>query len=399
MERKKFTNHSQVLLHGGVPRDCDHEDLVQVNLLRTRLAIALQNMPRETRSNISIIVRFDGSLINSEVEVDPAILTEDLNCASLVKRVTESINAFVPSVNLGHVAVRIKHSPMPMKNSGFDIKEADRMRNSEHPAKAEEDVLSFRITSPLWSLDDVVMTEQTSRDILRALVRITHHSQIYDEWGMKSVDLFPKASINLFGPPGTGKTMAAHGIARYLGKQILSLSPADIESRFVGEAPKNLTKAFKLSEITDSVIFFDEADSLLGKRIPGVTQGSEQAINSLRSQMLLALDSYSGVIIFATNLPSSYDQAFLTRTAQVEFFLPNQLCRAEIWRRCLKGKLPLAKDVDPVALANTFPDVSGRDIRDAVLDAVSDMVIDEKTELHHGDFVRAIEHLVSHRKS
>ncbi len=65
--------------------------------------------------------------------------------------------------------------------------------------------------------------------------------------------------------------------------------------------------------------FFDEADSLLSKRLTSVSQGSEQAINSMRSQLLICLEEFRGIVIFATNLVINYDQAFLTRLISVEF--------------------------------------------------------------------------------
>ena len=47
-------------------------------------------------------------------------------------------------------------------------------------------------------------------------------------------------SINFYDPPGTGKTMAAHALAHHLGKQILIVNYADIESKYVGDTPKNI---------------------------------------------------------------------------------------------------------------------------------------------------------------
>ncbi|MBR8840228.1 MAG: AAA family ATPase [Stigonema ocellatum SAG 48.90 = DSM 106950] len=52
----------------------------------------------------------------------------------------------------------------------------------------------------------------------------------------------------------------------------------------------------------NAVLFIDEADSLLSKRLLHVTQGSEQAINSIRSQLFICLEQYQGIVIFATNL-------------------------------------------------------------------------------------------------
>lgn len=72
-------------------------------------------------------------------------------------------------------------------------------------------------------------------------------------------------------------------------------------------------------------MFFDEADSFLGKRIQNVNQSADQALNSLRSQMLILLEEHSGVVIFATNLVSNFDKAFQSRILKhIKFDLPNE---------------------------------------------------------------------------
>ena len=54
--------------------------------------------------------------------------------------------------------------------------------------------------------------------------------------------------------------MGAHAIANYLGRKILVVNYADIESKYVGETPKNIRHAFEVAEKTHSIIFFDDAD-------------------------------------------------------------------------------------------------------------------------------------------
>lgn len=51
--------------------------------------------------------------------------------------------------------------------------------------------------------------------------------------------------FQLYGEPGTGETMAAHAVAHYLDKDIIEVNYADIESKYVGDTPKNLTRVFK----------------------------------------------------------------------------------------------------------------------------------------------------------
>lgn len=62
------------------------------------------------------------------------------------------------------------------------------------------------------------------------------------------------------GPSGTGKTLAAEVIAR-LGKPVIRVS-----SKFIGETEKNLARLFDEAERTGSILLFDEADALFGKR-------------------------------------------------------------------------------------------------------------------------------------
>ena len=82
--------------------------------------------------------------------------------------------------------------------------------------------------------------------------------------------------INLYGPSGTGKTMAAHAIASHLQRNILIVNYADIESKFVGETPKNIRRAFEVAKETHSILFFDEADAILSRRVTSMTSATER---------------------------------------------------------------------------------------------------------------------------
>lgn len=62
------------------------------------------------------------------------------------------------------------------------------------------------------------------------------------------------------GPSGTGKTLAAEVLAS-LGRPVLQ-----VDSKFIGETEKNLERLLARAESTGSVLLFDEADALFGKR-------------------------------------------------------------------------------------------------------------------------------------
>ncbi|MDM8542568.1 AAA family ATPase [Desulfococcaceae bacterium HSG9] len=136
-------------------------------------------------------------------------------------------------------------------------------------------------------MEQIILSQSTTSQFKESLKLFEYQDLIFNKWGFKQIEPNYKIALNFFGPPGTGKTMMAHAIAHYMHKKIIAVDYAQIESKFVGDAPKNLEAAFKIASDKDAILFFDEADSFLGKRISGISTGSEQAINSLRSQMLL----------------------------------------------------------------------------------------------------------------
>jgi len=109
--------------------------------------------------------------------------------------------------------------------------------------------------------------------------------------------------------------------------------------------PKNVEAIFYAAERDDAVLFIDEAHSLLSKRLTNVTQGSEQAINFMRSQLLICLETFHGIVIFATNFIESYDKAFRSRIRDIFFPHLDYESRLKIWKRHLPSELPLEPDV------------------------------------------------------
>ena len=241
--------------------------------------------------------------------------------------------------------------------------------------QSNENPSPFYATDPRYNFDQIILPPALKEEIVSALQIIEHQDLIYEQWGFKEVDPVPRTILNFYGAPGTGKTMCAHAAARYLNKKILALNYAEIESKYVGEAPKNLQRAFDTARALDCVLFFDEADSFLGKRIQNVQQGADQALNSLRSQMLILLEQHSGIVIFATNLASNFDSAFESRILKhLKFELPDQMGRAQILRKLLPNKVPTDHpftDEELFALSASTQGLSGRELKNAVLAMLS----------------------------
>lgn len=268
--------------------------------------------------------------------------------------------------------------------------------NSNAHANADDEdaekLLNVEAIEPKYALNQVILQEDVQNEIFDVISLLKNMQKIYFDWGFAQIDPVPRSIVNLWGPPGTGKTMTVHAIAKEMNKKLLVLNYADIESKYVGEAPKNLVAAFDKASAEDAVIFFDEADSFLGKRITNVNSGSEQAINSLRSQMLMKLEEFSGIVFFATNLHENYDKAFESRILKhIEFKLPTLDARKQIIASKLPTKAPYANDVKNAdgtindelltELATIIDGFSGREIKNCVLEALVQAAKQDATEL------------------
>jgi SpoVK/Ycf46/Vps4 family AAA+-type ATPase len=289
--------------------------------------------------------------------------------------------------------------PMPPK----ERQDADTGHGkAERDAEASRDDM-FQPETSTRCIDDLVISEEVRSRLNSVINRIRNHKKLYEDWGLADIDPHGKrVAINLYGPPGTGKTSCADAIANFMGKQIIRVNYAEIESKYVGDTPKNIAAAFRKARDSDSVLFFDEADSILGRRLTNVTQSADHGVNVSRSVMLLQLDQFAGVVLFATNLASNYDSAFVRRImAHIEFPLPDNVSRIKLWQLHLPKRLPLANDIAHDALATESDGLSGGDIKNVVVNAASIAVERSGTEqmVSMADLLTEIGHIKTAKSS
>ena len=109
------------------------------------------------------------------------------------------------------------------------------------------------------------------RDRVEQLQEICNHEKyrerVYGEWGFDhKLSLGKGLSVLFAGPSGTGKTMAAEILAGELGLDLYKIDVSTVVSKYIGETEKNLARIFLEAETSNSILFFDEADALFGKR-------------------------------------------------------------------------------------------------------------------------------------
>jgi len=139
----------------------------------------------------------------------------------------------------------------------------------------------------------------------------------------------------------------------------------------VGETPKNVAELFQIATEENAVLLFDEADSIAARRSTSPDQSFSREANAVVNVLLKELESFRGVVIFATNLAANFDPAFERRIrAQVPFEVPDARGRERIWRAQLHPRTPLHPDADLRHLAEQYQ-ITGGDIRNAVLKAAA----------------------------
>ncbi len=249
---------------------------------------------------------------------------------------------------------------------------------------------SFIADIPEWSIDEMVMAPETKSMVYDVVTYCLQKEKIVESWGLKS---FLKGAsgctgINMYGKPGTGKTIAAEAIAKATGKKIIKVDYSEVQSDAWGGTENQLSELFKTGLETDSIIFFDEADSLLGKR--KAEGANSDTNNQIKSHLLTLLDRYNVIVIFATNLFEHYDRAFFRRILfHISFPLPTEEQLVALWKFHLGDQpcdlrpaiVPKTDDFSFEQAAKDSKGLSGGDIKNLTLRACIHLVANNETML------------------
>lgn len=225
-------------------------------------------------------------------------------------------------------------------------------------------------------LDRMVLYPETTEALRIGLNKINRRDDLEAVWGISRIE--PRSNrcvINAYGPPGTGKTMAAMCVAATLERKIYQVDYSQIISKFIGDTAKHIRQAFKRAREENAIIFFDEADSLMSKRIGdgGTDRAFATSINQNRNVLMQELDRFDGVVIMSTNLFRNYDEAMIRRIAQhVPFRLPNKAMRLALFKLHLPAPdRVVVDDAGWDMIATATKGFSGGDILNVIINAIN----------------------------
>ncbi len=223
--------------------------------------------------------------------------------------------------------------------------------------------------SPHYTWQDIVLPENKMEQLREICSHVKHRVTVYGDWGFEGkLSLGKGLNILFSGPTGTGKTMAAEIIANELKLDLYKIDLSCVVSKYIGETEKNLSKIFKEAQTSNSILFFDEADALFGKRSE-VKDSHDRYANIEIGYLLQKMEEYDGVVILATNLRRNIDEAFIRRLHfLVDFPFPDEEYRLRIWRGMFPKETPRNKDIDLEFLSKQFK-IAGGNIKNVVLAA------------------------------
>lgn len=233
-------------------------------------------------------------------------------------------------------------------------------------ARPELEHLAQRIDcTATW--DDLVLPSREKSVLMTIATQVKHRAKVYETWGFASKSGRGLGISTLFaGASGTGKTMAAEVLAREFKLDLYRIDLSAVSSKYIGDTEKNLRKIFDAAESGGSVLLFDEADALFGKRTQ-VKDSHDRHANLEVSYLLQRMEAYQGLAILTTNLKDSLDQAFLRRLRFIiNFPYPKKDARSKIWARIFPTQAP-TQNLDYEQLGQL--DVAGGNIRSIALNA------------------------------
>ncbi len=180
----------------------------------------------------------------------------------------------------------------------------------------------------------------------------------------RQVGIDPPKGVLLYGPPGTGKTLIARAVANEVDASFHHVSGPEIMSKYKGESEEQLREVFERArESAPSIVFFDEIDSVAGKREDGGDVESRVVAQLL--SLMDGLDARGDVVVIgATNRVDALDPA-LRRGGrfdrEIEIGVPAVEGRREIFEVHTRG-MPLAEDVSLDRLAERTYGFVGADV-------------------------------------
>lgn len=215
------------------------------------------------------------------------------------------------------------------------------------------------------SWTDLILPQSTLDELQSIEAWYSSSRILMEEWDMQK-KLKPGFRVLFYGDPGTGKTLAASLLGKYTKRPVFRVDVSMLVSKYIGETEKQLAKLFDKAENKNWILFFDEADAIFGKRT-NVRDAHDKYANQEVSYLLQRIETFSGLIILASNFKNNMDKAFTRRFHScIKFNNPKHEERLRIWQHNLPLQLQL-ENIDLEQIAKRY-ELTGSNIMNVIQD-------------------------------
>lgn len=240
------------------------------------------------------------------------------------------------------------------------------------------------IETPNVKWDDVGGIESAKQDLRESVEWPLKYQSSFERMGVR-----PPKGILLYGPPGTGKTLLAKAVAKESEANFIQVKGPELLSMWVGKSEEGIRKMFeKARQVSPCIIFFDEIDSLAGKR-GNIGQGGSNVTERVLNQLLAEMDGIESlkniVVIGATNRPDMLDSALLRpgRFDRIVYVpVPEKIGRLQILKIHTKSMPIEDKEKTIIELSEKTEGYTGADLeglcREAAMLALREDINNEK---------------------
>jgi len=325
----------------GVPDKKDRREILNIHV---------RNMPLEKDIDLAQVA----NITHGYTGADLSLLTKEAAIKAL-RRVLPIIN-----IEEETLSPQVLEKIIVMKDDFFNA------MHEIQPSALRE----VYVERPTVKWNDIGGLEEIKREIQEAVELPLNKPEVFEKMGIR-----PIKGILMYGPPGTGKTLLAKAVANESEANFISISGAQVLTKYVGESEKMVREIFKKARMAaPCVLFIDEIDAIAMRRSGRGESGTlvmERVVDTLLTEMDGLRSLKNVVVIAATNRPDMLDPA-LMRAGRfdrlVEITAPDERARLEIFKICT-SKMPMDKEVSLKDLSRLTEGYTGADIDNLVREA------------------------------
>ncbi|KAG5719296.1 ATPase family AAA domain-containing protein 3B [Termitomyces sp. T112] len=313
----------------------------------------------------------------------------------------------LPSPPISPIIPPMAHTYSPLWNpfdSGTLVQSSIANRDSSDNELTDEDLIltstvvyGFSLSDKMWFEFDVeevrpvewnedafanLVLPSDRKDLLRSLVEAHHRELGFDDFIKgKGHGLV----INLFGPPGVGKTFSAEATSEHVKRPLYIVGGGDLGTK-AANMDTALERIFDVATAWKAIVLIDEADVFLEQR-----SLHDLERNAMVAVFLRHVEYYRGILFLTTNRVQAFDEAFLSRIhVALHFYELSQTSKEQVWTAFI-GKLRVSHSVTQEQIKELATrNINGRQIKNAVRTAQS-LAIGRGETIEYRHFVETLD--------